>query len=105
MCNSLDIFQDNISKFFEGFYTICAYIDNVLIINKYDFADHLTKLQKFLQKIAEVGLKLNPEKSFLRQKETDYLNLWMSKNGERTLSSKVYDIQEIDVPTEVHDIR
>ena len=32
--NILDIFQEKISKFFEGIGTVCTYTDNILVITK-----------------------------------------------------------------------
>ena len=34
VCNSFDILQEKISKLFEGFNMVRAYIDNVLTITK-----------------------------------------------------------------------
>ena len=33
-CNSPNIPQENISGLFEGFYMVCEYIDDVLVITK-----------------------------------------------------------------------
>ena len=37
--------------------------------------------------------------------ETEYLGLWISKYGLRSLLSKVQAIEAIDEPTKVNDIR
>ena len=34
VCNSPDIFQENISELFDGFDTVSSYIDYVLVITK-----------------------------------------------------------------------
>ena len=39
--------------------TFPAYIYNVLVITKKDFADHLNDLEKVLQKLVEAELKVN----------------------------------------------
>ena len=57
--NSPDIFQENISKLFEGFDMVCAYIDDVLVITKNNSEDHLKAFGKVLQRLAESGLKVN----------------------------------------------
>ena len=61
-------------------------------------------LKTVLQKLVESGLKVNAEKSFFRRTETKYLIFWISKNGFRILSSKLYLINVIDVLTKVHDV-
>ena len=59
VCNSPNIFQENISEVFDGLDMICAYIFDVLIITKNNFEDHLKALEKVLQRLAESGLKVN----------------------------------------------
>ena len=50
---------ENIPKLFESFYMVCAYIDNILVMNKNYFAEHLKDPEKFLQKPSEVIFKKN----------------------------------------------
>ena len=69
VCNSSDIFQENISKLFYGFDMVCAYIDDVLIITKNNFGDHPKSLYRVLQRLAEAVLKLNTQKSFFERTE------------------------------------
>ena len=44
--NRPDIFKRKISELFKGFDTVGAYKDNVLIITKKGFIDHLKELEK-----------------------------------------------------------
>ena len=67
VCNRPDIFQEKISQLFDDINMVRAYIDDVLVITKYDFEDHLKALDRFLQRLGKSGLKVNAEKSFLRQ--------------------------------------
>ena len=64
VCNSPNIFQENLSKLFDGFDMVRAYIDDVLTKNKNDSEDHIKALDRFLKRLAEAGLKANTEKSF-----------------------------------------
>ena len=57
--NSHNIFQENISKIFKGFDMVCAYIDDVLVITKNDFKNHLKALYRVIQRLTEAGLKVN----------------------------------------------
>ena len=43
LCNSADIFQEKMSELFTGLEYIRAYIDDLLIISKGSFEDHLEK--------------------------------------------------------------
>ena len=49
--NSLDIFRDKINGMFRGFEFIRAYIDDLLIINKGDWSDHLEKIELTQKKL------------------------------------------------------
>ena len=41
VCNIPNIFQENIPELLEGFDMVQAYIDNILVITKDNFVDHL----------------------------------------------------------------
>ena len=60
--NSPNIFQEKISKLFDGFDMVCDYIDDVLVITKNNSEEHLKALYKALQRLSEEGLKVNTEK-------------------------------------------
>ena len=60
-------------------------------------------LETVLQKKLEAGLKVNTEKLFLGRIETEYLSLWIRKEGAMPPFSKVESIKAIDAPTKVHD--
>ena len=46
VCNIPNIFQENISELFYGLDMVCVYIDDVLVITKHEFVDHLKALEK-----------------------------------------------------------
>ena len=48
--NSLDISQEKMNELFSGFDYVQAYIDNLLIIRKGSFEDHLSQLDKVPEK-------------------------------------------------------
>ena len=51
VANSPDIFQQKMIYLFHGFEFIRAYIDNLLILTKGDWTDHLQKLELTLNKL------------------------------------------------------
>ena len=104
VCNSPDIFQEDISELFDGFVMVRVYIDDVLVINKNNSEDHLKALDKVLQRLLDAGLKVNAEKPFFGKTETEYLGFWVSNNVIRLLSFKVEAIKSIEVPTKLHNI-
>ena len=48
LCNSPDIFQEKMNKLFAGFEYVHAYIDDLLIITKGSFEDHVKHLDTVL---------------------------------------------------------
>ena len=48
LCNSPDIFQEKMNELFADFECLQAYIDNLLVITKGSFKDHLSNLDKVL---------------------------------------------------------
>ena len=75
LCNSPDIFQEKMNELFAGFEEVLVYIDDILIVTKGSFADHVEKLERALLLLRDAGLKVNVKKSFFAQKETEYLGL------------------------------
>ena len=61
VCNSPDIFQENLSELFDGLDMLCVYIDDVLVITRNNFKNHLKDLYTVLQRLAESVLKVNAE--------------------------------------------
>ena len=54
--NSPNIFQENISKLFKWFDMVRAHTENVLVITKDEFINHLKALEIVSQKLAEAVL-------------------------------------------------
>ena len=65
VCNSTNIFQENISELIKGFDKLRTYIDDVLSITKNDFKVNLNALEKELQRITEAGLRVNSKNHYL----------------------------------------
>ena len=73
ICNSPEIFQEKMNEMFRGSEFITAYINELFIINKGDWYDHLNKLEQFLQKLKYNELKCNTEKQFFGKTQMEYL--------------------------------
>jgi hypothetical protein len=63
LCNSPDIFQEKMSELMEGLEFAIAYIDDLLVVTKGDFTQHLDQLEQVLTRLAAAGLKINATKS------------------------------------------
>ena len=81
ICNSPDILQAKMNKIFRGFGFIRAYIYDLFIITRVDWFEHLNKLEQVLQKLKDIGIKCNIEKSFFGQTEIEYLFFCVTRNG------------------------
>ena len=56
---SADVFQNQMTKLFEGLDFVLVYIDDVLIVTKGDFKDHLEKVDVVLTRMKKSGCNWN----------------------------------------------
>jgi Reverse transcriptase (RNA-dependent DNA polymerase) len=89
LCNSPDIFQEKMSELMEGLKFVRTYIDDLLVITNGSFEDHLTKLDRVLERVEAAGLKINAGKSFFCQAELEYLGYWITREGILPVPKKV----------------
>ena len=75
IANSPDIFQSKIIQLIEGLDYIQSYLDDILIITKNTYDNHLSKLDKVLQRLHAANLKINIEKARLLQQRS---NIWVT---------------------------
>ena len=97
--NSPDIFEQKMNDLFHGFEFIRAYIDDLLILTKGDWADHLQKLELTLNKVKEKLLKCNIENSFFGQTEIEYLGFWVTRDGVKPINRKIEAKTNMAPPT------
>ena len=90
--NSPDIFQEKTNRMFHGFDFTQSYIDDLLLITKGDWSDHLENLELTLQKLQGNGIHCNIEKSFFGQTDNEYLDFWVTWPGIRLIDKKVKSI-------------
>jgi Reverse transcriptase (RNA-dependent DNA polymerase) len=96
--NSPNIFQEKMSELMEGLDFVQTYIDDLLVIAKESFEDHLEKLDLVLQRLEDAGLKVNGNKSFFAQTDLEYLGYWITRKGIKPLPDKVKAIMKIAEP-------
>ena len=105
LCNSPDIFQAKISCLMANLEYVRAYIDDLLIITKGTYLEHLQKLATVLKRLQQAGLKVNANKSWFAQEELEYLGYWITRNGIQPAQEKVSAIQNISAPTKKKELR
>ena len=81
LCNSPDIFQENMSDLFRGFDYVREYIDDLLITSSGFLQDHLSKVEQVLQRLQKAGLRVNVNKLKFSRTEVEYLGYLITRNG------------------------
>jgi hypothetical protein len=81
LCNSPDIFQERMSTLIEDLEFCRAYIDDLLVLSKGSWEQHLHNLETILHRLQQKGLKVNANKSSFGAHEVEYLGYWITRNG------------------------
>ena len=89
LCNSPDIFQEKMSELMFGLEFARAYLDDLLIVSKDDFENHLKYLEEVFTRLASAGLKVNATKSHFCCDELEYLGYLINRKGVRPTIKKV----------------
>src|SRR5687767_2274320 len=105
LCNSPNIFQEKMSELMVGLEFTRAYLDDLLIISKTDFNEHLEHLEHALTQLSEAGLKINASKCSFCQAELEYLGYWITRNGIKPVTKKVEAILKLAPPTKRKELR
>ena len=94
VANSPEIFQQKMNYLFRGFGFIREYIDDMLILTKGYWADHIQRLELTLNKLKVKGLKCYIERSFFRQTKMEYLGFWVTRNGVKPINKNIEAIKK-----------
>ena len=105
LCNSPDIFQENMSDLFRGFDYVREYIDDLLVTTNGSLEDHLQKLGTVSAKLKNAGLKVNANKSNFCQSEIEYLGYLITRNGIKPQPKKVEAIHNMAAPKTRQQLR
>ena len=89
LCNSPDIFQEKMNELMEGLEFARAYLDDLLVITKGSFQEHLGHLELVLTRLSEAGLKVCMSKRKLCRDELEYLGYQISRQGIQPIVKKV----------------
>jgi Reverse transcriptase (RNA-dependent DNA polymerase) len=98
LCNSPNIFQEKMSSLISDLEYVQAYIDDLLILTKGTFVEHLQKLATVLARLKQAGLIVNANKSFFAQEQLEYLGYWITRDGTQPAQKKVAALKNISAP-------
>ena len=96
--NSPDIFQEKMNELFIDLEYVRTYIDDLLVITKGSFENHLKDVHKVLCRMQEAGLKVNITKSFFAQTELEYLGYFINREGVMPIPRKVEAMKHLAIP-------
>jgi hypothetical protein len=82
---------------------VSVYLDDILVFSR-SLGEHMVHLKTVIEKLAEVGLKLNPSKCRFAKKELEYLGHVVSRDGVKTSPRLVEAVQCFPAPKTVHDV-
>jgi len=105
LCNSPDIFQEKMGELMADLEFVRAYIDDLIILTKDTWENHLDQLKIVLQRLQNAGLEIHAKKSFFGQTELEYLGYWITRDGVQPIPKKVQAIMNIKSPTTRKELR
>jgi hypothetical protein len=105
IANSLDVFQSKINQLMDGLDYVQAYLDNILIVTKNTYEDHLRKLETDLQKLHAANLKVKIEKSAFSTTLFELYGFHVTTSGNCPLTLKVEAIQQLKPPKTLKELR
>ena len=105
LCNSPDIFQEKMGNLFQDLEYVRAYIDDLLVLTKGSYEEHLDSIGEVLGRLRAAGLKVNANKSFFARGELEYLGYWITREGIQPVDKKVDAITKIDAPKNKKELR
>jgi len=105
LCNAVATFQRLMDLALAGLnFDIClAYLDDIILHSK--TLEHLQRLEKLLQRLQEVNLKLKPSKCSLMQKRVVFLGHVVSGDEIATDPEKIKLVEEWPTPTNLKQLR
>ena len=105
LCNAPDIFQEKMSELMAGLEFVRAYLDDLLIVSKGTFEEHLDHIEQVLTRLLEAGLKVNATKSHFCRDELEYLGYIINREGVRPSMKKVEAIRNLAPPKTKKQLR
>ena len=102
---SPDIFQAKIYELLGDIEGTKAYIDDILVVKKGTFKEHLEQLDEIFRRCQRAGIKLNAEKCRFGLNEIDYLGYIVTPEGIKPNPKKIKAIQALERPTTVTEVR
>jgi len=105
VAGSPDVFQAKIYELMGDIEGVKAYIDDLLVIKKGTFSQHLEQLEEVFRRCQKSNLKLNAEKCSFGLNEIEYLGYIVTPQGVKPNPKKIQAIQAMERPSTVTEVR
>ena len=102
LCNTPDIFQEKMIELMAGLEFVRAYLDDLLIVSKGTFEEHVDHIEQVLTRLLEAGLKVNATKSHFCRDKLEYLGYIINHEGVRLSMKKVGAILKLKTAKKFH---
>ncbi|KAL9956099.1 hypothetical protein ACROYT_G037526 [Oculina patagonica] len=101
---SQDIFQTKIDQTFEGCKGVAGIADDIVVFGK-TTEEHDRNMHAMLERCQGTGLKLNPEKCFVKQEKIKFYGVVCGKEGIQPDPSKVSALKQMSSPTSRQELQ
>ena len=102
---SPDIFQAKIYELLGDIEGTKAYIDDILVVKRGTYKEHLEQLDEIFRRCRKAGLQVNAEKCRFGLEEIDYLGYIITPEGIKPNPKKIKAIQALERPTTTTEVR
>ena len=105
IAGSPDIFQEKMSALMHDLIFVRTYLDDLLVITKGTFDDHLVKIEAVFKRLQEARLHVNAPKCGFAFHEIEHLGYLLTREGIKPQPEKVSSILAILPPKNVKELR
>ena len=101
---SQDVFQSKIDQTFEGCNGVVGIADDIVVFGK-TTEEHDENLHGMMERCQNTGLKLNPEKCFIKQKQIKFYGVVCNEDGIKPDPSKVSVLKQMTKPKDRRELQ
>ena len=101
---SQDVFQSKIDQTFEGCNGVVGIADDIVVFGK-TAEEHDGNLNGMMERCQNTGLKLNPEKCFIKQKQIKFYGVICNEEGIKPDPSKVSVLKQMTKPRDRRELQ
>ena len=95
---ALTSFKKKTSELFHDFENVHAHIDDLMCVMQGTWLDHLSQVDKVLQRLKTAGLKVNAKKSKFGSTNVEHLGFIITRKGLKPQAKKVSVTMKIKPP-------